>query len=94
MFEQAEEICRRGLAANPDGLDLIDALAKIYMGQRRWPEAIAQYEKALALAGGLSPRAARGKIEVKRADSDSFGRVDMDDPVFAGDVINVPQSFF
>lgn len=51
-------------------------------------------EKALALAGGLSPRAARGKIEVKRADSDTFERVDMNDPVYAGDVINVPQSFF
>ena len=51
-------------------------------------------EKALALAGGLSPRAARGKIEVRRADSDSFERVDMDDAVHAGDVINVPQSFF
>ncbi len=51
-------------------------------------------EKALTLAGGLSPRAARGKIEVRRANSDSFERVDMDDPVHAGDVINVPQSFF
>lgn len=51
-------------------------------------------EKALALAGGLSPRAARGKIEVKRASSDSFQRVDMDEPVYAGDIINVPQSFF
>ncbi len=51
-------------------------------------------EKALALAGGLSPRAARGKIEVRRANSDSFERVDMGDPVHAGDVIKVPQSFF
>ena len=51
-------------------------------------------EKALTLAGGLSPRAARGKIEVRRANSDSFERADMDDPVHAGDVINVPQSFF
>ena len=51
-------------------------------------------EKALALAGGLSARAARGKIEVKRANSDSFERLYMNDPVYAGDVINVPQSFF
>jgi len=51
-------------------------------------------EKALALAGGLSPRAARGKIEVRRANSDSFERIGMSDPVYAGDVINVPQSFF
>ena len=51
-------------------------------------------EKALTLAGGLSPRAARGKIEVKRVGSDSFERVNLDDPVNAGDIINVPQSFF
>lgn len=53
-------------------------------------------EKALALAGGLSPRAARSKIEVKRG-SDASGataRIKMSDPVHAGDVINVPQSFF
>ena len=53
-------------------------------------------EKALALAGGLSPRAARKKIEVKRA-SDSSGATEiikMSDPVHAGDVITVPQSFF
>ena len=51
-------------------------------------------EKALALAGGLSPRAARGKIEVRRANADAFERADMDDLVYAGDVIHVPQSFF
>lgn len=53
-------------------------------------------EKALALAGGLSPRAARKKIEVKRA-SDLSGVaviIDMSDPIHAGDVITVPQSFF
>ena len=53
-------------------------------------------EKALALGGGLSPRAARSKIEVKRA-SDSSGvtvRIEMSEPVHAGDVITVPQSFF
>ena len=51
-------------------------------------------EKALALAGGLSPRAARGKIEVKRASSDTFVRIRMDEPVYPDDIINVPQSFF
>lgn len=53
-------------------------------------------EKALAVAGGLSPRAARKKIVVKRA-SDPFGIeaiIKMSDPVYAGDVITVPQSFF
>ena len=51
-------------------------------------------EKALVLGGGLSPRAARGKIEVKRANSDSFVRIQMNDPVYPDDVINVPESFF
>ena len=53
-------------------------------------------EKALSLAGGLSPRAARNKIKVKRA-SDLSGvavKIKMADPVHAGDVITVPQSFF
>lgn len=53
-------------------------------------------EKALALAGGLSPRAARNKILVKRASasSDEAVVIKMSDPVHAGDVITVPQSFF
>jgi polysaccharide export outer membrane protein len=51
-------------------------------------------EKALTLAGGLSQRAAGGKIVVKRANSDSFVRIQMHDPVYPDDVINVPQSFF
>ena len=53
-------------------------------------------EKALSLAGGLSPRAAREKIVVKRASELSGAEVNinMSDPVHAGDVITVPQSFF
>ena len=51
-------------------------------------------EKAIVLAGGLSQRAARGKITIKRADSESFEKADADDSVYAGDVINVPPSFF
>ena len=53
-------------------------------------------EKALALAGGLSPRANRGKIVVKRANDPSGKEVNikMSDPVRAGDVVTVPQSFF
>jgi len=51
-------------------------------------------EKALVLGGGLSPRAARGKIEVKRASSDTFIRIQMNDLVYPDDVINVPESFF
>lgn len=53
-------------------------------------------EKALALAGGLSPRAARNKILVKRASESSVIEISikMSDPIRAGDVITVPQSFF
>lgn len=53
-------------------------------------------EKAVALAGGLSPRAARNKIQVKRAgdSSDVAVKIEMSDPIHAGDVIIVPQSFF
>jgi polysaccharide export outer membrane protein len=53
-------------------------------------------EKALALGGGLSARAARDKILVKRATGFSGEEVtiNMSDPVHAGDVITVPQSFF
>ena len=53
-------------------------------------------EKALALGGGLSPRAARDKIVVKRASELSGEEVNikMSEPVHAGDVVTVPQSFF
>jgi len=53
-------------------------------------------EKALALGGGLSARAARDKILVKRATelSGEEENINMSDPVHAGDVITVPQSFF
>ena len=53
-------------------------------------------EKALALASGLSPRAARKEIVVKRATESTSAEVSikMSDPVYAGDVITVPQSFF
>jgi protein involved in polysaccharide export with SLBB domain len=53
-------------------------------------------EKALALASGLSPRAARNKIVVKRASelSGKEKKIKMSDPVHAGDIVTVPQSFF
>tara|TARA_R110002072_G_scaffold11213_2_gene51071 strand:- start:345 stop:869 length:525 start_codon:yes stop_codon:yes gene_type:complete len=51
-------------------------------------------EKALALAGGLGPRAATDDIEVKRAGKASSVAIEMSDAVHAGDVIDVPQSFF
>lgn len=53
-------------------------------------------EKAVALAGGFTERAARGKIEVIRAGDPtaSARRIKLSEPVFPGDVITVRQSFF
>lgn len=53
-------------------------------------------EKAVAVAGGFTERAARNKIDVTRAKSASAGatRVKLSDEVRAGDVITVYQSLF
>ncbi len=51
-------------------------------------------EKAIALAGGFTEFAARKKIEVKRAAgaSGESVRLRLTDPVYPGDVINVPET--
>ncbi len=53
-------------------------------------------ERAIALGGGFTERAARSKIEVVRASDPKHKavRVELSDPVFPGDVITVKQSFF
>ena len=53
-------------------------------------------EKAIALGGGFTERAAKGKITVIRAaDTSRVSRpIELKDPVSAGDVITVAQSFF
>ena len=53
-------------------------------------------QKAIALGGGFTERASERKITVIRAgDPDSIGRpIDLDDAVYPGDVIKVPESFF
>ena len=53
-------------------------------------------EKAIALGGGFTERAAKGKISVIRAaDTSRVSRpIELNEPVSAGDVIAVPQSFF
>ena len=52
--------------------------------------------KAIALAGGMTERASRKKIfRVKQqADGKQRTRVNLDDAVYPGDVIEVKQSFF
>ena len=53
-------------------------------------------EKAIALGGGFTERASKKKITVIRAgDADSIAKpIKLNDPVYAGDVVTVHQSFF
>ena len=53
-------------------------------------------QKAIALGGGFTERASRKKITVTRAGDPDAGDkpIEMDDPVYPGDVISVPESFF
>ena len=51
-------------------------------------------QKAIALAGGFTERAARKKIMVIRAGDGVERPIRLNDPVKAGDVITVYQSFF
>ena len=53
-------------------------------------------EKAIALSGGFTERASRKKITVIRAgDPDATAEaIELSNPVYAGDVITVHQSFF
>ena len=53
-------------------------------------------QRAIALAGGLTERASRSKIEVTRGGDPDAGAasIELSGPVFPGDVITVPQSFF
>ncbi len=53
-------------------------------------------QRAIALAGGFTERAARSKIEVTRAGDPTATAqpIELSGPVFPGDVITVQQSFF
>ena len=53
-------------------------------------------ERAIAIGGGFTERASRSKIEVIRASDPAHKavHVELSDPVFPGDIINVKQSFF
>jgi polysaccharide biosynthesis/export protein VpsN len=52
--------------------------------------------QAISLAGGFTERASHSKIYVVRAGdkSEERKRLDLNDPVFAGDTITVEESFF
>ncbi len=53
-------------------------------------------EKAVALAGGFSPRASKDSVEVtrERSGEKSTKRMELDKPVLPDDIINVRESFF
>ncbi len=52
-------------------------------------------EKAVALAGGFSERASKGKITiVHEKDADKITRIELTTPIKPGDIITVEESFF
>lgn len=53
-------------------------------------------EKTIAMAGGFSARASRKRIKVSReVDGQQLsGRIKMRDPVYPGDILDIPQGFF
>lgn len=52
-------------------------------------------ERAIALAGGFSKRASKGKINMAHEkNKDKITRVQLTDPVQPGDIITVEESFF
>ncbi len=53
-------------------------------------------EKAVALAGGFSPRADKRQVEVTReiGGNKTIQRMRLDKPILPGDIVNVKESFF
>lgn len=53
-------------------------------------------EKTIALAGGFTGRASKKRIRVSREvdGRQQQGRIRMNDPVYPGDIISVPEGFF
>ena len=93
---------RKGFLRNPDVSVEIDAYRPFFiMGEIRNP---GQYtfvpgltvETAVAIAGGFTPRAQQGSVEISRQINGEIlvGRVPITDPVRPGDVIKVGQRLF
>jgi polysaccharide export outer membrane protein len=51
---------------------------------------------AVAVAGGFTYRASKGKIQVRRAGEKAFTEYTLspDIPIYSGDLINVPERYF
>lgn len=101
---ELEQLITRGLKGpylvNPDVSVSIKEYRPFFLrGEVQEPGGIAYQpgltlQKAIALAGGFTERAAENKIMVIR-DSDPVARpIKLNDRVYAGDVITVYQSFF
>jgi polysaccharide biosynthesis/export protein len=83
-----------------------EELQYVYVtGEVKKPDAYKYDEKqpltviqAITLAGGLSAKAAPGRVKVIRkkedGQNDIFSKADMDMPVLPGDIVVVPESFF
>jgi len=103
---ELEQLITRGLKGpylvNPDVSVSIKEYRPFYLhGEVEKPGGIPYQpgltlEKAIALAGGFTERASKKKITVIRAgDTNSTAKaIKLNNPVYAGDVITVHQSFF
>jgi len=103
---ELEQLITRGLKGpylvNPDVSVSIKEYRPFYLhGEVEKPGGIPYQpgltlEKAIALAGGFTERASKKKITMIRAgDTNSTAKaIKLNDPVYAGDVITVHQSFF
>jgi protein involved in polysaccharide export with SLBB domain len=105
VAEAEREISSRlskGYLINPHVTVLISDTGLVYVtGEVQKPgaykvESGTTVIKAIALAGGLTEKAApkRTKLTRKINGSESVMKVQMNDPILPGDVVNVPESFF
>jgi polysaccharide export outer membrane protein len=103
---ELEQLITRGLTGaylvNPDIAVSIKEYRPFYLhGEVEKPGGIPYQpgltvQRAIALGGGFSERASKKKITVIRAsDTEAIAKpIKLNDPVHAGDVITVHQSFF
>lgn len=104
---ELEDVLRRRLR---DGQILLSPQVSVDMTSKRPFYVIGEVEKpgeyayrsgldafsAVAVAGGFTYRASKGKIQVRRAGEKAFTEYSLspDIPIYAGDLINVPERYF
>ena len=100
--KQIAEKLRKGYLRDPDVSVEIDRYRPIFvMGE---VGAAGQYsyvpgmtvQKAIAAAGGFTPRAAQNDVDITRAVNEEVmtGRVTISDPILPGDTVYVRERFF